>query len=64
VDDASAPTDELLQLAHRYVFSSDPSASTVRAMITNAGRTFVESTSEEWHIFDFETPGYIVRERR
>jgi len=62
VDDGSTPTDGLLQRAHRYVFSSTKHASTVATMLTDADRTYTESTEGDVHIFDFATPGYIVRD--
>ena len=62
LDDDSVVTVQLLERAHRFVFSSGSQAPTVASMLTQSGRTFVESTDADVHIFDFETPGYIVRD--
>jgi hypothetical protein len=62
ISDESTPTPELLQRAHRYVFSSGEHAPTVATMLTQDDRMFVGSTEAEVHIFDLETPGYIVRD--
>jgi hypothetical protein len=62
ISDESTPTPELLQRAHRYVFSSGEHAPTVATMLTQDDRMFVGSTEAVVHIFDLETPGYIVRD--
>jgi hypothetical protein len=62
LDNGSAPTAELLDGAHRFVICSQRHVPTVRAMLTQAGRSFTESTQNDCQIFDFETSGYIVRD--
>jgi hypothetical protein len=62
VDDDSAPTEDLLARAHRFVFSSSVQAPTVATMLTHSGRPFTETIDADVHVFDFATPGYIVRE--
>lgn len=60
--DSEEPTFALLRCAHRYVFCTAPIASTVRTMLATTDRRAIETTSDGIHVFDFETPGYIVRD--
>jgi len=53
---------ELIGLAHRYVICSAETASSVRRMLGTHGRHFVESSLEGDIVFDFEVPGYILRD--
>ena len=62
LDDPSTPSLQLMQQAHRFVFSSELHAPTVATMLTDAGRTFTEIIMGDVRVFDFETPGYIVRD--
>lgn len=58
-----AVSSELLCRAHRYVISSASLTSTVRAMLTDADRSFKETGSSDVAIFDFEVPGYLARDQ-
>ena len=60
--DLSTPSRQLIQQAHRFVLASELQASTVATMLTDAGRSFTESTVGDVRVFDLETPGYIVRD--
>ncbi|MEA2022740.1 MAG: glycosyltransferase [Actinomycetota bacterium] len=62
-DAPEEPTDGLLRRAHRFVFCSASSASTVRTMLDADERSFSETVHDGVHVFDFEMPGYVVRER-
>jgi nitrogen regulatory protein PII len=58
-DDAISP--DLLDRTHRYVICSPALVPTVRAMLNDVDRSFKESQDGDVAIFDFEVPGYIVR---
>jgi hypothetical protein len=57
-----AASRELLGRALRYVICSSSLASTVRAMLTDADRSFKEAQNDDVAVFDFEVPGYVVRD--
>ena len=59
-DDAISP--DLLDRTHRYVICSPVLVPTVRTMLNDADRSFKESQDRDVAIFDFEVPGYIVRD--
>jgi hypothetical protein len=59
-DDTVSP--DLLDRAHRYVVCSPALVPTVQAMLTAKERSFKESQDGDAAIFDFEVPGYIVRD--
>lgn len=60
--DRDVPIAGLLSCAHRYALCTAPVASTVRSMIESARRSATESLYGDVHVFDFATPGYIVRD--
>ena len=62
VDEGVPSVVDAIVAAHRYVVASHGQASTVEGVLIESGKRHVRSDISEMVVFDFMTPGYIVRD--